>query len=88
MKPVRTKRPLSFWAETRIFTFDAVRWENVGGRRNVFEGKAHSVYMPRYKKVTITGKTNVKIAAAGTKTKEDTEAQLLGPRQYEALSLG
>lgn len=26
--------------------YDNVEWKNVGGRRSVFEGKAHSFYMP------------------------------------------
>ena len=27
--------------------FDGTVWKNVGGRRTVFEGKAHSFYIPR-----------------------------------------
>jgi 5-deoxy-glucuronate isomerase len=70
------------------FAFDSTKWENVGGRRTVFEGKAHSVYIPRHKKLTVTGKTNVKIAVVGTKITEDTEAQLLGPEKVRSSLLG
>jgi 5-deoxy-glucuronate isomerase len=70
------------------FVFDDIRWENVGGRRSVFEGKAHSVYLPRRKKAVITGKTNVKIAVAGAKIDEDTEPQLIGPQNVRNSTLG
>jgi len=70
------------------FAFENTLWENVGGRRSVFEGKAHSVYIPRQKKITIRGKINVKIAVAGTKIDHDTEAQLIGPDKVRTNTLG
>ena len=70
------------------FAFGNTKWENTGGRRSVFEGKAHSVYIPRQKKVSITGRTNVKIAVAGTKIDSDTEAQLIGPDKVRSSVLG
>ena len=70
------------------FAFDSTKWENVGGRRSVFEGKAHSVYIPRHKKIKVCGKTNVKIAVASTKIDCDTEAQLVGPEKVRNFTLG
>ena len=70
------------------FAFDDVRWNFVGGRRSVFEGKATSVYIPRGKSVTITGCEHVKIAACSTKVDEDTEAEIVGPDRVRASLLG
>lgn len=70
------------------FSFDDVVWKKVGGRRSVFEGKAHSVYMPRNKKVHISGDQQVKIAVCGTPVEEDTEAQLLTPDHVKCALLG
>lgn len=70
------------------FAFDDVVWKNVGGRRSVFEGKAHSVYMPRNKKVHISSKQNVKIAVCATKVEEDTQPQLITPEQIKSSILG
>jgi len=69
--------------------FDKTEWKNVGGRRSVFEGKrAISFYMPRHKKLTITGCEHVKIAVCGTPIKEDTEPQLLGEENVKLMTLG
>ncbi len=70
------------------FAFDDVVWKNVGGRRSVFEGKAHSVYMPRNKKVHISSKQNVKIAVCATKVEEDTKPQLITPDMVKSSILG
>lgn len=70
------------------FAFDDVVWKNVGGRRSVFEGKAHTVYMPRNKKVHISSKQNVKIAVCSTKIEEDTQPQLITPDQVKSSVLG
>jgi 5-deoxy-glucuronate isomerase len=70
------------------FELAGKKWENVGGRRSVFEGKAHSVYIPRRQKIRITGRTNVKIAVAGTKVDVDTEPQLITPEKVRASVLG
>ena len=70
------------------FAFDDVVWSNVGGRRSVFEGKATSVYMPRGKKVTITGCEHVKMAVCATKVDVDTEAEIVGPDRVRASLLG
>ena len=63
-------------------------WENVGGRRSVFEGKAHSVYLPRHTHVTISADEHVKIAVCGTPLGEDTQPQLLGPEHVNTSLLG
>ena len=70
------------------FAFGSTVWKNVGGRRTVFEGKAHSVYLPRHTKVTIAAGEHVKIAVCGTPLPEDTEPQLLGPEHVNSTVLG
>ncbi len=68
--------------------FDGTVWKNVGGRRTVFEGKAHSFYIPRNKKVNISTPWSVKIAVCSTAVDEDTEPQLLTPDNVNSLMLG
>ena len=70
------------------FEFDDQKWENVGGRRTVFEGKAHSVYMPRNKTVKISTEWSVKIAVCGTPVDEDSEAEIITPERVRASVLG
>ena len=70
------------------FAFDGTVWKHVGGRRSVFEGKAYSVYMPRGKKVTVTGCEHVKIAVCATHVDADTEPQLLTPANVSSAVLG
>lgn len=70
------------------FRFDDVEWIDVGGRRSVFEGKAHSVYMPKNKSVTISSKQNVKIAVCATPIDEESEPQLIKPDQVNSMILG
>ena len=75
-------------AGTCDFAFDNTVWQNVGGRRSVFEGKAHSVYLPRNKKIQISAGRHVKIAVAATPIDIDTKPQLLGPEQVSSSIWG
>ena len=70
------------------FAFGSTVWNNVGGRRSVFEGKATSVYLPHHTQVTISAREHVKIAVCGTPLDEDTEAQLITPDMVNAVLLG
>lgn len=67
---------------------DHCDWKAVGGRTNVFGGKAHSIYVPRRKQVTFTGCEHVKIAVCDTQAYEDSEAQLLTPDHVNSSVLG
>ena len=68
--------------------FDDVKWKDLGGRRSVFEGKAHSFYMPRNKKLVISTDWSVKIAVCATETDEDTEPACYGPDHVNSVVLG
>ncbi len=70
------------------FAFDGTVWKDVGGRTNVFSGKAHSVYMPRHKTVTISTPWSVKIAVCGTPVGEDTEPEIITPDRVRSVTLG
>lgn len=68
--------------------FDGIRWDGIGKRRGVFEGKAETVYLPRRKRVTITCVWNVKIAVCQTNIDEDTEPQLIRADEVRVAMLG
>lgn len=70
------------------FHFDGQCYANVGKRRNVFEGKAMAVYMPRDKNVQIVSPWNVKIAVCATPIDEDTAPQLIGQEDVRQVKLG
>jgi len=70
------------------FAFDGTLWQGVGGRRSVFEGKAHSVYIPRNKTVRINAFQRVKIAVIATPLDMDTDPQVLGPDHVNSAVLG
>jgi 5-deoxy-glucuronate isomerase len=54
----------------------------------VFEGKAHSFYMPRNKNLTISTQWSVKIAVCGTAADVDTESAVYGPDHVNSAVLG
>ena len=62
------------------FAFDNIKWEGIGKRRSVFEGRAETVYVPRRQSVRITCVWNVKIAVCQTEVMEDTQPQLIRAR--------
>lgn len=70
------------------FSFGNTVWADVGGRRNVFEGRAHSVYLPRRTNVAISAQEHVKIAVCATPLDVDTLPQLLGPEHVNTSVLG
>lgn len=68
--------------------FDNVEWKGLGERRTVFEGKAHSFYIPRNKKIYISTDWSVKIAVCSTHIDEDTEPAFYGPEHVMTKVLG
>lgn len=70
------------------FEFADVRWESVGRRRTVFEGKAYAAYVPRRTKVRIYSPWNVKIAVCQTPCGSDTEPCLVTPDDISRATLG
>ena len=61
----------------------------VGGRRNVFDGKPHTVYLPRHTDYEITALTDVDIAYnASPATRDTAKPTVIPPEQCRTLSLG
>lgn len=63
-------------------------WKQVGGRQSVFDGPAHSVYVPRSSTVTFTGCDYVKIGAISTPTDKDSKPQWKKAEQVKVMTLG
>jgi 5-deoxy-glucuronate isomerase len=55
---------------------------------NVFEGPAHTVYVPRNQSVTFTGLDDVQIAAISTPTDKDSTLQWKKPEEVKIMTLG
>lgn len=70
------------------FAFDNIKWEGIGKRRSVFEGRAETVYVPRRQSVRITCVWNVKIAVCQTEVMEDTQPQLIRAQDVRVAMLG
>lgn len=68
--------------------YDNIRWEELGTRRSVFEGKATSAYVGRRKKIRIYAKWNIKIAVVQTHIDEDTEGFVVKPEKVRSVVLG
>lgn len=71
-----------------VYFADGTSFEEVGGRRSVFEGKAHTIYLPRHSKVRVTTDWSVKIAVSATPTDVDTQAELITPDRVRVALLG
>src|SRR5512141_2474517 len=57
------------------------RFENVGGRPNVFNGKPHSVYIPAKAKFTIKAESAVEIALPSAPSDLEVEPYVIAPSQ-------
>ena len=61
----------------------------VGGRKSVFDGKPHTVYLPRRTEYEITALTDVDIAYNASPASRDTaKPTVITPEQCRTLSLG
>ncbi|MDK2859467.1 MAG: 5-deoxy-glucuronate isomerase [Sphaerochaeta sp.] len=71
-----------------VYFSDGSSFENIGGRRSVFEGKAHCIYLPRRTDVVISTDWSVKIAVSATFIDVDTTPQVITPDKVRVLTLG
>jgi 5-deoxy-glucuronate isomerase len=55
------------------------RWSGIGARKNVFEGAAHALYLPRRSKFSITAEESGEFAVAWVPTDQDHEPCLIKP---------
>jgi 5-deoxy-glucuronate isomerase len=54
-------------------------WQGIGGRRNVFEGAAHALYLPRHTEFTVTAEEGGEFAVTWVPTDEDHAPWLIHP---------
>ena len=59
------------------------RWSGIGSRKNVFEGAAHALYLPRRTEFTITAEQAGEYAVAWVPTDEDHEPWLIKPEDVD-----
>ena len=62
---------------------DGDRWDEVGGRRSVFEGLPHALYLPRLRKLVVRALEDAEFAFATVPTDEDHPAQLITPQDVD-----
>ncbi len=55
------------------------QWSGIGGRKNVFEGAAHALYLPRRSEFTITAEEAGEYAVASAPTDQDHDPWLIRP---------
>lgn len=63
------------------FEVGQMRFEHVGGRPNVFNGKPHSIYIPAQSKFTITADSAVEIALPSAPSDLEVAPYVIEPRQ-------
>ncbi|NIO61567.1 MAG: 5-deoxy-glucuronate isomerase, partial [Gammaproteobacteria bacterium] len=56
------------------------QWSGIGARKNVFEGAAHALYLPRHSEFTITAEESGEYAVAWVPTDQDNEPRLIEPK--------
>lgn len=67
---------------------DGFEFKNIGGRKDVFSGKPHTVYIPCGNKYAITAETDVDIAWTASPSSLETAAYVIGPDQVKEAHIG
>jgi 5-deoxy-glucuronate isomerase len=68
---------------------DGLAWEEIGGRKSVFEDAApYAVYVPPRTVLTITAKTDTELALAGAPAKGEFAARLIEPASMRVSARG
>lgn len=71
------------------FRGDGFDFVDVGGRANVFDGKPHTVYLPRRAKYTVTALADLDVAVNLSPASRDTaKPTVITPDMTRALSIG
>ncbi|TKJ37756.1 MAG: 5-deoxy-glucuronate isomerase [Planctomycetes bacterium B3_Pla] len=55
------------------------QWSGIGGRKDVFQGAAHALYLPRQSELTITAEQSGEFAVAWAPTDQDHDPWLIKP---------
>lgn len=64
------------------------KWEQLGGRKNVFDGKATAVYVPIKSEYEIAADTDVQIAVCKAKAEEEFEPFVVTPEEVVVHNRG
>ena len=64
------------------------KWTGIGGRKTVFEGAAHALYLPRRTEFTITAEQAGEYAVTWTPTDQDNEPWLIKPEDVPTAVRG
>jgi len=67
---------------------DGMDFKNIGKRKNVFDGPATAVYIPRNKKYTVQADTDVTVAVCKSPAEKDFEPVLVKPEDVVVKDLG
>lgn len=62
---------------------DRDRWEDVGERRNVFDGPPHALYLPRRTRFTVEAATDCELGVAWVPTDEDHPPRRIAPEDVD-----
>ena len=73
---------------TCTITGDGFDYSHIGKRKNVFDGKAYAVYLPRNRQFTVKAETELKIMITKCVTNGDYEPQLITPDDVIVKHLG
>ena len=69
-------------------TGDGIEFLNIGKRKDVFDGPATALYLPRNRAFTITSRGGVKIAVCKSPAAKDFEPKLVSPEDVIIKDLG
>jgi 5-deoxy-glucuronate isomerase len=69
-------------------TVDDIKYDNLGARRNVFDGNAYALYIPNNKEVKLEALENVEVAICKTRVKTDEEVKLIKPEDVIIRDVG
>jgi len=67
---------------------DDILFKNIGKRKNIWSGKAESVYVPIRSKVKVVANTDVEIAVGGGKCEERHEPFFIGQDEVQMVDVG
>ena len=65
-----------------------IKWDNIGERKSVFDGKPYAVYIPSGSEFTVTGLEDVEIAVCKAPAGSKRKHQLITPENLNVLSRG
>jgi len=69
-------------------TVDDIKYDNLGARRNVFDGNAYALYIPNNKEVKLEALENVEVVICKTRVKTEEDVKLIKPEEVIIRDVG